>query len=435
MSGPTELLRLLRGRLPSEAALEAIRVRRLRALVRSACEHVPYYRELFAAAGVQPDDIRRVEDLRHVPISTRDGLQAAGPEGLAHGVDLAAGEVVHTSGSTGKPLGVFRTRHEERLRRATEFRSMRWAGVRSRDRIASIGPSREVARPLQQRLGFYRTIVISPLLPADQQIRRLREVQPTVLWAYPTALRALLQQGGPLEAVVRPRLMIHSAEPLDEVLRREVRAGLAIETRNFYGSVESGRIGWECSAQEGLHVNADCVIVELVDEVEVPGAGQSVVITNLNSHAMPFIRYRLGDRCELAERPCSCGAPFPLMKPPAGRDWDLIQLPSGKLLSPYGFNIFLRGMGKLQQFRLVQKRLDWLVLQLRFGGPPEPGSLEALRGQFERHLGEPVRLEMQLVDTIEEGSLKFRSFISEVSPPLNPALIRRFSKGRSSTEH
>lgn len=409
-----ELLRLLRGRLPSADELEAIRLRRVRALLGWAGERVPYYADLFARAGFDPASLRTVDDLRQVPISTRDQLVEAGERGLARGFDPSSAVVARTSGSSGRPWTTLRSRRDERLRRALELRSMRGAGIRAGDTIATLGPLRE--RPLGTlgRLGLYRTVQVSPLLPLDEQIRRLREIRPDVLWAYPSALRTLLRQTGSLGAVVRPRLLVTAAEPLDDVLRRQLTADGDLRVRNFYGAVECGRIAWECAAGEGLHVNADCMILELTEDLEVEGAGRSVVITNLISSAMPIVRYRLGDLAELVGRPCSCRVALPLMRPPVGREWDALELPSGKLLSTWGFNIFLRDLEGLRQFRVVQSARDRVVLQLRFAAPPAPAGLAALRERVVRHLGEPMRVDIEQVATFEEGPLKFRTFISEV---------------------
>ncbi|HEX6201940.1 MAG TPA: hypothetical protein VF100_02985 [Thermoanaerobaculia bacterium] len=409
-----EVLRLLRGRLPSADELESIRLRRLRALLAWAGERVPYYADLFARAGFDPASVRAVDDLRRVPISTRDQLVEAGERGLARGFDPARAVHARTSGSSGRPWTTLRSRRDERLRRALELRSMRRAGIGAGDTIATLGPLRE--RPLGTlgRLGLYRTVQVSPLLPVDEQIRRLREIHPDVLWAYPSALRTLVRQTGSLAAVVRPRLLVTAAEPLDDVLRRQLTAEGDLQIRNFYGAVECGRIAWECAAGEGLHLNADCMVLELAEDVEVEGAGRSVVITNLLSSAMPIIRYRLGDLAELVGRPCSCGAALPLMRPPVGREWDALELPSGRLLSTWGFNIFLRDLEGLRQFRVVQSALDRVVLQLRFAAPPPPARLAALRDRVARHLGEPMRVDVEQVAAFEEGPLKFRTFISEV---------------------
>lgn len=132
---------------------------------------------------------------------------------------------------------------------------------------------------------------------------------------------------------MRPRLLVTSAEPLDDVLRRQLTADGDLEIRNFYGSVESGRIGWECAAGEGLHV---------------------------------------------------------------------------------GFTSFLRGLEDLRQFRVVQPAVDRLVLELRFAAPPAPAALDTLREQVARHLGEPMRIDVERVEAFDEGPGKFRTFVSHV---------------------
>jgi phenylacetate-CoA ligase len=412
----SELLRLLRGRLPSRDELEAIRVRRLRSLVHHVFDNVPYYRRLFRHAGLRPEDIRTVEDLRHVPISTREQLRGAGSEGFARGVDRAAGMVARTSGSTGRPWSIFRTRGENRLRRALDFRSIRHAGVRRSDVIATVGPLRSPARPLA-KLGLYRTAHVSPLLGVDEQIEALRRIRPSVLWIYPSSLRALVRRAGSLHAIVEPRMLITSAEPFDDLLRRRVVAERPIETRNFYGAVEAGRIAWECAAGDGLHVNADCVVVELAEEDEVAGSGRPVVITNLFARAMPILRYRLGDRCELMDgHRCSCGAALPVMRPPTGRDWDLIQLPSGKPVSPFGVTAYLVRLPELLQYRVIQRSLDRLVIELHCDRPPSPEAIGNLRAQIERHFGEPIHIDLELVDHIDESVGKQRVYISEIAP-------------------
>lgn len=419
--GSGELLRLLSGRLPTADGLDVIRTRRLRALVRSAYDHVPYYRALFERAGLLPDDIRRVEDLRHVPVSTPDQLRSAGTDAVARGADRTTGRTMLTSGSTGQPRAIFRTPAEDRLRRATEFRSMRRAGIGPRDVVATIGPFQTMGPAPLARLGLYRVEHIPLHLPIERQIDRLRRIQPTVLWMYPTALRALLQQCGSLAAIGRPRLLVHSAEPLDDLLRDQACAGLSIATRNFYGSAEAGRIAWECAARDRLHVNADCVILELADDGDVAGAGRSVVITNLNSHAMPFIRYRLGDRCEFVGRPCSCGVPLPLITAPRGREWDVIQLPSGKLLSPFGIAAFLRRVEGLRRYRVVQTHLDRLVVMLQFDAPRDVVLTRPVREQIEAYVSERMAIEIAHVDAMPETGLKSRTFVSELAlPPRRP---------------
>jgi phenylacetate-CoA ligase len=313
---------------------------------------------------------------------------------------------------------VYRTAVEDRLRRAVELRSMIAAGIRPRDRIVTLGPVvRAGAKQTLGRLGIFHTWYVSPLLPVEQQAEQLRLLRPDVFWVYPTALRALLQYVGALSHIIQPRLIVTSAEPLDDILRHRLRTDRPVEMRNFYGSVEVGRIAWECAAGEGLHINTDCSMFEFEEEGAVPGAGRPVVVTNLNSRASPYIRFRLGDLCEFIERPCSCGSPLPLMKPPVGRMWDVIRLPSGKLMSPWALNSILRNVEGLLQFRLVQKRVDLLVLQLQLSAEPPGELLDSLNTRLRQQMGEPVTLHVETVDHFVNEALKFRAFRSELEDP------------------
>jgi phenylacetate-CoA ligase len=423
-----EVARLLSGRLPSADGLEAIRQRRLKALLDYAYRHVPYYRDLFDGVGLAPADIRSVGDLRRLPVSSRERLRSAGRDRCSGLVDPAACKTLYSSGSTGQPWPVYRSLADDRLRRAVELRSMIAAGIRPRDRVATLGPVvRAGVKQTLGRLGIFRTSFVSPLLPIEEQAARLRALRPDVFWVYPTALRALLQHVGCLSEIMTPRLLVTSAEPLDDLTRRRLLADRAFELRNFYGSVEVGRVAFDCAAGEGLHINADCSILELEEGGGVPGAGGAVVITNLNSRASPYIRFRLGDLCEFIERPCSCGSPLPLMKAPVGREWDVIQLPGGELMSPWAFNSILRNVEGLLQFRVIQKRIDLLLLQLQFEAPPTAGLLESLGERLQRSTGESLTLRIETVEGFANEALKFRAFLSELDDPRAPPAVTQGS--------
>ena len=210
-------------------------------------------------------------------------------------------------------------------------------------------------------------------------------------------------------------MLITGAEPFDELLRRRVLTERALETRNFYGAVEAGRIAFECAAQEGLHVNADWVDFDLLPDDGVAG-GRPVVVTNFFARSMPILRYRLGDRCEWVEKPCSCGSALPLIRPPLGREWERVELPSGKLLSPFGISASVVWLPELLQYRVIQKRIDWLVVQMHCEASPSTHALATVRARLERYIGEPMRIDLELVDRIEEIAGKARVYVSEIAP-------------------
>lgn len=413
MIGELKELRQLRQNAKlGSGEIQALQELKLQEMVRHAYARVPYYRSLFDSVGLLPGDIRAVDDLDRIPITGKDDLRAAGVENIiARGVDPSTCVSAITSGSTGTPFTIYLSPRDMRTYRLVAFRALLSIGLRPRDRLAIVGITRPNRTRLYQRLGLFRSMNIHPRLPLSEQCDLLRKMDPTVLWFYPTALRSLLHYvDGPLTDLVRPRMLISVSEVLDEHLRARVREVFDLEVFDFYGAVEIGRIAVECVAHDGLHLSMDHVVLESVDGAH---SGEAVV-TTLNNFAMPLIRYRLGDIISFLPGDCSCGSFLPRITPPIGRAEELIMLPSGKALIPQGIHSILRVFSGLNQYRLIQESSDRFVLQLDWRNRPREERLPEIRAQLNQFFGEPVRLDIQNVESIPEEKLKFRAFISQL---------------------
>jgi len=226
-----ELRKVTRNRKLSRDELAALQNQKLRAMVQHAYQSVPYYRSLLDSQGITAGDIRTVADLEHLPVTTKDDLRAAGLRNIiSKGVNPSSCFSTVTSGSTGKPFTIYLTRSDLRTHRAIAFRSLRSMGFSPRDRIAILGITHPKRTRFYQYLGMYRSINIHPLLPIDEQIRLLKEMNPTIFWAYPTALRSFYHQtDSSLHEFIRPRMMISGAEVLDPALGDRVRTDLNVK--------------------------------------------------------------------------------------------------------------------------------------------------------------------------------------------------------------
>lgn len=426
-----EFAKLLSVGWQSKEKLEALRLGKLKRLVRHAYERVPYYRARMESAGVRPEDIVTLEDLRRFPVTTKDDLRQAGDAALSAG----AGELMtlHTSGYSGKPFAVRLTPNEYRTRRLREFRALLRVGVSPSDRMAVLGEERQRPRRLHRRLGFYRLEVISGTLSVEEQTRLLREAEPTVLWAYPTMLRSvLLRQDNRLSRVARTRILITSAEVFDPVFQDQITKDCPMEVFNFYGAMEVGRIAAECRAHVGLHIEADAVLVELLngDRPAAPGEPSRVVVTGLDQYAMPFIRYELGDLCAAKEAACPCGWPTPLLDAPMGRNSDMVTLPDGSRLSGMRLGLALRVEADLRQFRFVQESVERVEAQLVFPSPLSQERLEALRKRLEAVLGGQARVDIRLMEEIRQDGAKFKTFVSRLQAAQGPGDAHGLSSER-----
>jgi phenylacetate-CoA ligase len=137
------------------------------------------------------------------------------------------------------------------------------------------------------------------------------------------------------------------------------------------------------------------------------------VVTTLNQHGMPLIRYRLGDLCAWTGRACSCGCTLPLIHPPEGRSDDALRFPGGVVVSPLGFYRLLRAK-EIERFQVIQESEE-LVRVLII---PSEAWLESVTARLAEELTallpSGVRLQVELVGEIEDTGHKFKTVISKV---------------------
>lgn len=244
----------------------------------------------------------------------------------------------------------------------------------------------------------------------------MQRFQPTILWAYPDCLQSLLQQlDNRVSQVIRPRTVVTSAAVMPPNLVRILHDDLGCELFNSYACMETGRLAAECPEHRGLHVNADHVVVECVQEDPARDKSySSVVVTALNAFQMPLIRYRLGDLSRPLQGACPCGCAFPSIEAPVGRADDALALPSGKILGGWQLVVTAREHREIEQFRFVQHTRDRLELQAVVRGDWGEERRKELRRRIQLLIGEPVELEIRRVDRLQATGAKFRTFFSEV---------------------
>ena len=383
-------------------ALRQLRERKLRSLVDHVYRNVAYYRSLFDQAAIDPAAIRTLDDLPRIPITSKDDLRRAGlGRTMARGIDPRSCVRFDTTGSTGQPFAVYVTGSEARARLLIELRGL-WANdlLRPRDRLVFLGPEHWGPQPLYTRLGIFSRHYVSPWLPIQVQIERLQALQPDVLWAYPTALRAVMEcLDGRLSTACRPRAVVTSAEVVPCDLRERILSE-GIECFNFYATMETGRIAWECRRHAGLHLNADRLVYELLEN----GSGSlTAVVTSLDGFAMPFLRYKLDDLCAWVGRPCPCGVAFPLLQAPAGRVAELVRLPDGRSFPSWMFDQVLRQFGEIDRFQVRQDDPARIAVHIVPREPLENTTLDAMKAGLRRLLGDSVQLDFAVVEDLLPG--------------------------------
>lgn len=386
--------------------------------------HVPLVRSLFARAGLAPGDIRTVDDLSALPVTTKRDLQDGGVAGcVADDVDHDRLLDRSTSGSTGERVIVKRTWLEERLLNAFRWRALRDYGYRVRDRRALVhfgssedpGDDQSLQR-LVQRAGLLRRRVFDAIGDPDLAAA-VAAFAPDCITGMASAVARLADQAGASGQRLRPRFVVAGGELLTEPLRTRI-ATLAAPIHDVYGSNELNLIAWQCpNGAGGYHVVDDALVVEVLGPDDTPvavGEWGEVVATSLLSHAMPLIRYRLGDVAVRGPDRCPCGAPFSTLLAIRGRTFDTFPLAHGGSLHPWDvLHAIDDQLGWVRHCQLVQVARGAIELRVVPIAPPPPERVTSMESAGRAALAGRVAFHVRLVAAIErEASGKTRPFVA-----------------------
>jgi phenylacetate-CoA ligase len=402
--------------------------RKLRETVKYAYDHVEFYHRKFRALGLKPEDITTVEHLSKLPVMNRDEMQASSCQLMSDEFSAEKLAVASTSGSTGRPFFTYLTKREDEFRKAKLLRPHLVCGQKIRDKWVVIAPPWHSGKTssLQRALRVFVPNIVSVFDSVSQQMSAVKKLQPDVVDGYSSSLRILAEEvskdGGD---VIRPRLTMGGAELIDEYSRRIIENAFRAPYYDQYGSEEFQMLAWQCPAKDEYHVDADTVIMQFVDETgQKVSAGErgEIVCTSLFNRAMPILRYALGDiGVPSAEKDCSCGRRFPMMKLVEGRQEELLTLRDGRRLSPLAIGDCMcafKYFHDIAQYRFVQKKIDSfrIMVKKRTGGI----STELLESELTVHVKRVLNIRDATVDVEFVGEMppdksgKIRKVVSEI---------------------
>lgn len=322
--------------LPREA-LEALQLKRLKAQVARVHETVPYYRKKMEDAGVTPDDIRTLADIRLLPFTTKEDLRKNYPFGLFT-VPMEKVVRIHaSSGTTGKPTVVGYTKRDIQMWAELMTRTLSAAGVHNGDIVHNAYGYGLFTGGLGAHYGAENLgAAVIPISGGNtrRQIQIMQDFGSTVLLATPSyALNiadAMADQGID-PATLKLRVGVFGAEPWSEAMREEIESRLKIKAIDIYGlsEVMGPGVAAECiEEQKGLHIMEDHFLPEIVDpdtfEPLALGEKGELVFTTLTKEAFPVIRYRTKDISRLIPDACSCGRTFYRIPKITGRTDDML---------------------------------------------------------------------------------------------------------------
>ena len=316
--------------------LRALQSQRLRDVVARVYEKVPHYRTKLDAAGVKPDDIRGLDDLRKLPFTGKDDLRETYPFGM-FAVPMEDVVRIHaSSGTTGKSTVVGYTRADIALWAEVMARTLAAGGTHSGDFVQNSYGYGLFTGGLGAHYGA--ELIGASVIPTSggqtkRQVQILQDFGSTVLCCTPSYALVIAEAGREMGvdfAKLPLRVGFFGAEPWSASMRQEIESGLHCHALDIYGLSEiiGPGVGYECLDKSGLHINEDHFYPEVINpetgEPMPDGQLGELVFTTLTKEALPLLRYRTRDLTRILSERCPCGRTVRRMQRVTGRSDDML---------------------------------------------------------------------------------------------------------------
>lgn len=409
--------RLMKSQWLSLAQLKAIQQRHAYQFLNTIFKEVPFYQPL----AIKFNEAESLQVLKQLPIMTKASM-------TENFEALVSSQARHlqkrsTGGSTGTPFQFMLAKRRISHDIAAKRRATKWWGVDigQKELVVWGSPVESDSQGLLKdvRDKFLRSTFIpsAGLSPekAGQLIDDMVRLQPAMLYSYPSILHYLSKFAK--NKNIGCKVAFVTSEMLESFQTEAIEQAFGVKVANGYGGRDLGFVAHACM-EGSMHLSFEDMVVEILDEAGNPcpaGVVGEIVITHLQTHEFPFVRYRSGDFGALSAEPCACGRGLPWLAKIEGRVSDLIYAQDGQVVHR---NQIIQHVSKhpaieqfiFEQFSLVQSTLTYT------GKPLSKQSQDALERAFQHMLGADHRLQIVLRDRLlRTRSGKHRFIISHMT--------------------
>lgn len=405
--------------------------KKLRELVEHAYMKVPYYHRQWKKLNLKPEDIKTVEDLRKIPIITKEDIRKNFEDFKSKDFADRKPKSATTGGSTGEPLKFYYDLDAWSMSWACYYRGWNYAGYNVGDKIITIGgssvvPSQKPSFQKQVKSKIIeRHIGLSAFDMNEENMRKYSEIikkyKPLFLRGYPSSLY-IFAKFCEKNSISFPtiRAAFTTAETLFHIYRKEIENSFGIKVFDEYGMRDGGANAHECTEHTGLHISTEKSVVEFVKNNENISSDDlgKIILTDLYNYSFPFIRYDVGDIGAPSDENCSCGRGLPLLKKIEGRITEIIQFSDGTMWAGPVLTLVFKDFDIIQ-YQVIQENQDEIILRIVKGKTFSEEEAKKLIQIFKYHAGKNGSVEIAYVDKIQVAKSGKRQFvISKILPKL-----------------
>lgn len=415
--------------------MQKLQNERLIKTVKRVYHNVPFYRARMQEKGIEPGDIKGVEDLRKLPFTYKQDLRDNYPFGTFAAPLSEIVRIHASSGTTGKKTVVGYTRSDIE----------RWSEVMART-LVSAGATKESVIQVAYGYGLFTgglgahygaEKIGASVIPISGgntrlQVEIMKDFGTTILACTPSYALYMaeeLEEAGIKLSELKLKAGVFGAEPWSEAMRNEIERRLGILAIDIYGLSEviGPGVASECPCKCGLHVQEDHFIPEIIDpeteEVLPPGSKGELVFTTITKEGLPLIRYRTRDISSLDYSPCACGRTTVRMSKVSGRTDDMLII-RGVNVFPSQIESVLLDMGETApHYQIIVDRVNNLdVMEVWVEMTPTLFSDEVkriedleknIRKRIEDTLGISVKVKLVEPKSIERSQGKAKRVIDK----------------------
>lgn len=392
---------------------------RLQALVTTAFNEVPLYRELYEKAGISPADIQSVEDLAKLPVINKDNFRASTEDQYTRETGLPT-STLSTSGSSGQPFTVVTDSLAHSHARALMFLRATMSGWEIGEPHLQTGISvkRGWLKSIKDQVlaCHYASAYDLSNAALDDMIDRIIKHKLAYIMGYPGSVFFIAKRVEERGLSISLKGVVTWGDNLYAHYRQQIEQTFGCKVNDTYGIGEGIQIAAQSPEDEGIyHVFMTHVIVEVVDDEGRPvadGEVGNIVLTRLYPGAMPLIRYQVGDlgRKRTGQRSPS-GRYTDQLLSIEGRDTDVILTPNGNRLIVHFFTGILEYYSEVTTFRILQDSIEKAIVEIQPAEGFNDQVWHAIKAELEQMGAADLEFELKLVDEIPLPKTGKRRFI------------------------
>lgn len=401
----------------STLQLEQLQNKKLQKIVRHCYKNVPYYRNLFDNLNLKPEDIKTKKDLEKLPFLDKYIIKENYDKLIAKNKSKFFCNIGQTSGTTGTPLELYRDYYSINFENAIvnrfysnviDLKSTRKVTLRGQ----LVVPVEKQTPPFWEYDRADNDLIMSSYHLSNKTakifVQKIKEFNPQVIYAYPSAVYLLAQHFDILKESLDLKAIFTSSEKLEQNQREFIERVFNCNIYDWYGQAERVVAIGQCEKGK-YHIIEDYSIVETIPSEN----GLELVGTNLDNYIMPLLRYKTGDYVKLGLDECSCDKKFRTISEIQGREATYILTKDGPQY--VAFNHIPRGVENLIEMQIVQEKIGELLLNITTNSEFSEKAEQKLIKNVIEHTSDDMKVRINRTNGIPRSSNgKFQAVINKL---------------------